>query len=253
MTAQFTVDRTRLLVIPFLVMTRVLGIGSTRHLKSSVEVFPIQCCGYQQSFISGADLLFRLFLFGCPSIRILQPYPQCSIPLTPTCLLPELMNLSFVKNPSKPVCAASAAKVPIYPHFLSSFDPSYSLADRRPIDPPPIVQLRVIDPALQSGNPIASSSNTRRDNVPESDSGSPAPRSFGDDGPDATTFSQSFLQNPYYFMFACLARPDDDAELHWLKVCFLLNPMTFITGANHSFRTAEQEVQPAQSFPLCIT
>ena len=30
--------------------------------------------------------------------------------------------------------------------------------------------------------------------------------------------SQSFLQNPYYFMFASLAKPDEDVELHWLKV-----------------------------------
>jgi hypothetical protein len=31
-------------------------------------------------------------------------------------------------------------------------------------------------------------------------------------------YAQNFLQNPYYFMFASLAKPDDDAELHWLKV-----------------------------------
>ena len=30
--------------------------------------------------------------------------------------------------------------------------------------------------------------------------------------------AQSFLQNPYYFMFASLAKPDEDVELHWLKV-----------------------------------
>ncbi|KAI0277190.1 velvet factor, partial [Russula aff. rugulosa BPL654] len=54
-------------------------------------------------------------------------------------------------------------------------------ADRRPIDPPPIVQLRVIDKAPGFGT-----------------------------GP--------FLQNPYYFMFASLAKPDDDTELHWMKV-----------------------------------
>ena len=30
--------------------------------------------------------------------------------------------------------------------------------------------------------------------------------------------SQSFLQNPYYFMFASLAKPDEDVEIHWLKV-----------------------------------
>jgi hypothetical protein len=36
----------------------------------------------------------------------------------------------------------------------------------------------------------------------------------------AAAYAQSFLQNPYYFMFASLAKPDDDAELHWLKVGF---------------------------------
>lgn len=35
--------------------------------------------------------------------------------------------------------------------------------------------------------------------------------------------SNSFLQNPYYFMFASLAKPDEDIELHWLKVCLVLD------------------------------
>jgi hypothetical protein len=34
----------------------------------------------------------------------------------------------------------------------------------------------------------------------------------------SVVYPQSFLQNPYYFMFASLAKPDDDAELHRLKV-----------------------------------
>ncbi len=58
------------------------------------------------------------------------------------------------------------------------------LADRRPIDPPPIVQLRVTE---------------------YSESAEP---------PTPTTV---FLQNPYYFMFASLASPDSDDELHVLK------------------------------------
>ncbi|KAJ2977746.1 hypothetical protein NUW54_g11381 [Trametes sanguinea] len=70
-------------------------------------------------------------------------------------------------------------------------------ADRRPIDPPPIVQLRVIDPSTR--RPQSSSSRAS-----SPDSASP---------PSA----QSFLQNPYYFMFASLAKPDEDVELHWLK------------------------------------
>lgn len=66
-------------------------------------------------------------------------------------------------------------------------------SDRRPIDPPPIIQLRVID------------KRTRQPpSHPEADDSDP-------------TYAHSFLQNPYYFMFASLAKPDDDAELHWLK------------------------------------
>ncbi|KAI7901111.1 velvet factor-domain-containing protein [Cokeromyces recurvatus] len=54
-------------------------------------------------------------------------------------------------------------------------------ADRRPIDPPPIVQLKVIDPSL-----------------------SPYEKN-------------SYLQNPYYFMYASLMAADLDEELHLLK------------------------------------
>ncbi|KAI6141963.1 velvet factor-domain-containing protein [Pisolithus thermaeus] len=66
-------------------------------------------------------------------------------------------------------------------------------SDRRPIDPPPIIQLRVID--KRTRQPPAH---------PEAEEGDPS-------------YAHSFLQNPYYFMFASLAKPDDDAELHWLK------------------------------------
>ncbi|KAF9237961.1 velvet factor-domain-containing protein, partial [Melanogaster broomeanus] len=68
-------------------------------------------------------------------------------------------------------------------------------ADRRPIDPPPIIQLRVIDP------------HTRQPPSPANPD--------GEDGDP--NYAHSFLQNPYYFMFASLAKPDDDTELHWLK------------------------------------
>ena len=40
-----------------------------------------------------------------------------------------------------------------------------------------------------------------------------------------------FLQNPYFFMFASLAKPDDDTELHWMKVPhtspFFLTPLAY--------------------------
>ncbi|CAG8616337.1 18586_t:CDS:2, partial [Acaulospora morrowiae] len=54
-------------------------------------------------------------------------------------------------------------------------------ADRRPIDPPPIIQLKVYDATL-----------------PQSE-------------------KSSFLQNPYFFMYASLVAPDTDEELHLLR------------------------------------
>ncbi|KAF7307972.1 Velvet domain-containing protein [Mycena kentingensis (nom. inval.)] len=74
-------------------------------------------------------------------------------------------------------------------------------ADRRPIDPPVIVQLRVIDPDQ--------SPTSDKDDSVDDDAEPPYSNLAG--------YAQSFLQNPYYFMFASLAKPDDDTELHWLK------------------------------------
>ncbi len=48
---------------------------------------------------------------------------------------------------------------------------------------------------------------------------------------------QSFLQNPYYFMFASLAKPDEDVELHWLKVniCRKRSAPRYSSLANREF------------------
>ncbi|CAO3580226.1 unnamed protein product [Absidia cylindrospora] len=54
-------------------------------------------------------------------------------------------------------------------------------ADRRPIDPPPIVQLRVVDPSLP---PLE---------------------------------MNTYLQNPYYFMYASLMAADLEEEVHLLR------------------------------------
>ncbi|KAJ7613779.1 velvet factor [Mycena polygramma] len=97
-------------------------------------------------------------------------------------------------------------------------------ADRRPIDPPVIVQLRVIDPATPPPPPPTSdsttSSSTSASSTSTSAANAPADEPAADDEPPYTNlagYAQSFLQNPYYFMFASLAKPDDDTELHWLK------------------------------------
>jgi hypothetical protein len=126
-----------------------------------------------------------------------------------------------------------AVKVSIQSHILFAFT-HLPLADRRPIDPPPIVQLRVIDPVAQQSS--STPSRKRRNSSSGSAPGSPTPspastaRAQPDDPIDPTSYAQSFLQNPYYFMFASLARPDDDAELHWLKVKFSIN-----TSRHHIF------------------
>ncbi|KAF9074334.1 velvet factor [Rhodocollybia butyracea] len=109
-------------------------------------------------------------------------------------------------------------------------------ADRRPIDPPPIVQLRVIDPGRrannsgqQSNSPTSPSTTVVNSPTPSTATNRDALRDSSvtdvDGDEDSSTaanaalgsYAQSFLQNPYFFMFASLAKPDDDAELHWLK------------------------------------
>lgn len=111
-------------------------------------------------------------------------------------------------------------------------------ADRRPIDPPPIVQLRVIDKARKnlpspSPSPPPPSSHPQpashthaaqhtHDSSATLDTSMLTPSGFGG-GP--------FLQNPYYFMFASLAKPDDDTELHWMKVrlCYRIHAPLFFS------------------------
>ena len=114
-------------------------------------------------------------------------------------------------------------------------------ADRRPIDPPPIVQLRVIDPAAQQSGSTTTPSRRRRNSSSGSAPGSPTPsaastaRHHPEDPIDTASYAQSFLQNPYYFMFASLARPDDDAELHWLKVIYFDRTLKLISGHTYIY------------------
>lgn len=64
---------------------------------------------------------------------------------------------------------------------------------------------------MPPGSPTPSAATVDRDG----NSATPTPN---DASATAASYAQSYLQNPYYFMFASLAKPDDDAELHWLKV-----------------------------------
>jgi Velvet factor len=134
-------------------------------------------------------------------------------------------------------------------------------ADRRPIDPPPIVQLRVIDKARKNlPSPSPSPPPTQHHQQPAShphaqqhthessvplDTSMLTPSGFGA-GP--------FLQNPYYFMFASLAKPDDDTELHWMKVRFdysssSASPPLFTSSP----RMARPDVPPDRLSRHCIT
>jgi len=95
-------------------------------------------------------------------------------------------------------------------------------ADRRPIDPPPIVQLRVIDKARKNLPSPSPSPPPQHHPQPPSH---PHGHTHDSSGPLDTSMltpagfgAGPFLQNPYYFMFASLAKPDDDTELHWMKV-----------------------------------
>jgi hypothetical protein len=71
-------------------------------------------------------------------------------------------------------------------------------ADRRPIDPPPIVELRIRNrlDAIRQGQGDGQSSS------PASSFDSPPP---------------SFQPSPYFFMFAALVAPQTEHEMHLLK------------------------------------
>jgi hypothetical protein len=104
-------------------------------------------------------------------------------------------------------------------------------ADRRPIDPPPIVQLRVIDKARK--NLPSPSPSPPPQHHPQQQPPHPHAHGRESSGPLDTSMltptgfgGGPFLQNPYYFMFASLAKPDDDTELHWMKVRFLCQHMS---------------------------
>lgn len=101
-----------------------------------------------------------------------------------------------------------------------------SPADRRPIDPAPIVQLRVITHDYPVKNVAVSSSDTTpaappverighgpaHPSTPGVRRGIPVTTSLGDGWEDKAWY----LENPYYFMYAMLCHADTDEELHLL-------------------------------------
>lgn len=93
-------------------------------------------------------------------------------------------------------------------------------ADRRPVDPTPIIQLKVVD---GNGDHVPPSDPTSRDS---SDSGKRKPLRRPEAGPHGMSFMQSEefpcsrpyridVLDPYYFLFACLVGGDEqEDELH---------------------------------------
>ena len=156
-----------------------------------------------------------------PPSLLLVPLKH-SFPSTKPWTLPASTSSMLDSSQSKLECAVLEVCIPLLSLLTFIHLCIYTIADRRPIDPPPIVQLRVLDKAR---------------NLPPSPSPSPPPQPHHPppSHPHAHTHESSgpldtsmltpagfgagpFLQNPYYFMFASLAKPDDDTELHWMKV-----------------------------------
>jgi hypothetical protein len=138
-------------------------------------------------------------------------------------------------------------------HGMGSLTLAGSLAaDRRPIDPPPIVQLRVVDKArknLPSPSP-SPPPPSQHHQQPASHPHAQQQHSHESSGPLDTSMltpagfgTGPFLQNPYYFMFASLAKPDDDTELHWMKV-------RFDCSYSYSYSSSSALVPPYSSYSL---
>ena len=103
--------------------------------------------------------------------------------------------------------------------------------DRRPIDPPPIVQLRVIDRgATDTASPKSGSSDAGGAQIFIDGNFRGYLRQVFDAVCSliGNQYVSSFLQNPYYFMYASLAQPDEDVEIHWFNVSLSLFGSEFI-------------------------
>jgi len=93
-------------------------------------------------------------------------------------------------------------------------------ADRRPIDPAPIIQLRVITHEASSRDRSASGASDHSGGAAAGCSsasrlrrGVPVTTQRGEGWEDKAWY----LENPYYFMYAMLADADTDEELHLLQ------------------------------------
>jgi len=206
-------------------------------------------CGRDRDRGIALFILIGLFIAGCQEYLSTRPRPvpfpspvykndffdRLTFPQRWTG--PANTTSLYDSNLSKPGCAVlvvclffSYVHIYIFFSFERHFHwgPSLTVkrktpADRRPIDPPPIVQLRVIDKARK--NLPSPSPSPPPQHHPQPPSHPHGHTTHEPSGPlDASMLTPAgfgagpFLQNPYYFMFASLAKPDDDTELHWMKV-----------------------------------
>jgi hypothetical protein len=156
---------------------------------------------------------------------VLGPFPPPSLPRTTSSLQAMDANREYELHVrQQPKQARMCGVGGIYPSLfsLAAYSPTLTTADRRPIDPPPIVQLRVLDKARKNLPSPSPSPPPQQQHQPTSH---PHAHTHESTGPLDTSMltpagfgAGPFLQNPYYFMFASLAKPDDDTELHWMKV-----------------------------------
>ena len=105
----------------------------------------------------------------------------------------------------------------------SVLPPSALAADRRPIDPAPIIQLRVIVHDHPIAPPLAHTPAFGGSDPTRPPDSSLSAASMLQRGVKVTTaYGQGwedkawYLDNPYYFMYAMLADVDTDEELHLL-------------------------------------
>lgn len=134
----------------------------------------------------------------------------------------------------------AAMLTPVSDHLPSLLVAAGTAADRRPIDPPPVVQLTVIDKAALASSNRANQQLSARDKA-AANSRSKA-KENAEDHPAGQTYLQSescsasgksdlphiaersadgliclICLDPYYLMNATLTRADDQSDLHLLK------------------------------------
>ncbi|EIM80230.1 uncharacterized protein STEHIDRAFT_68625 [Stereum hirsutum FP-91666 SS1] len=90
---------------------------------------------------------------------------------------PSEYDLSVRQQPKQArMCGVGGMSSHFLRNIISCSPTSITTADRRPIDPPPIVQLRVIDHNRRSNKSSSNNPNPNHPSVPQRSSESPSPQ-----------------------------------------------------------------------------